>query len=455
MIEKTKAKAGASASHSAPAGVYAEHVRTRQTKAEAALAGAGFDAMVVQSGTPFTYYADDMDAPFRSTPHFAHWVPMEGPKHLLLVRPGKRPKLVRVSPDDYWYEQAALGSPFWGREFDLAEVKSEAEAWKAVAGSARTAYVGDSPADAEKHGIARERVNPTALLSRLDWDRSFKTAYEVACLEEAERMGARGHLAARAAFHAGASELEIHQTFVGAVGCTDDELPYASIVALDEKGATLHYQRKRATRNGKVLLLDAGAKYLGYGSDITRTWTAEGCDSEFRELVRGLDALQQELCAMVKPGVPYGTIHHAAHVKIGDLLGKAGVIGKSGEEAVKLGLTSPFFPHGVGHFLGIQVHDVAGRQKGSEGGTVPPPEGHPYLRTTRTIEVDQVFTIEPGFYFIEMLLGPQRTGPKKDLFDWKRIDRLSKCGGARIEDNVVVTANGHRNLTRPYLPDRP
>ena len=459
MIERTRARGGPQAATVAPASLYAEHIRVRQSKAEAALVAAGFDAMILQSGTPFTYYADDADAPFRPTPHFAHWVPMEGPKHLLHVRPGKKPKLVRVSPDDYWYEQAPLGSPFWAREFELAEVKSEEEAWKAVGNTepgsvlSRTAYVGDSPAAAEKHGVARERVNPPALLSRLDWDRSFKTPYEVACLDEAERMGARGHVAARAAFLAGASELEIHQTFVGAVGCTDEELPYASIVALDEKGATLHYQRKRATRNGKVLLLDAGAKFLGYGSDITRTWTAEGCEKEFRELVRGLDALQQELCAMVKPGLPYGSIHHAAHVKIGDLLGNAGVVKKSGEEAVKLGLTSPFFPHGVGHFLGIQVHDVAGRQKASEGGTVPPPEGHPYLRTTRTIEVDQVFTIEPGFYFIEMLLRPQRSGPRKDMFDWRMIDRLSKCGGARIEDNVVVTASGHRNLTRPYLPD--
>ena len=455
MIERTRAHEPRGAATVAPAALYPDHVRTRQAKAEAALAAAGFDALVVQSGTPFTYYADDMDAPFRSTPHFAHWVPMEGPKHLLLVRPGMKPKLVRVSPDDYWYEQAPLGSPYWAREFELAEVKSEADAWKAVAPSARTAYVGDSPAEAEKHGVARERINPQALILRLDWDRSLKTPYEVACLEEAERMGARGHVAARAAFLSGASELEIHQVFVGAVGCTDEELPYASIVALDEKGATLHYQRKRAIRNGKVLLLDAGAKYLGYGSDITRTWTAESCPGEFRDLVRGLDALQQDLCAMVKPGLPYGAIHHAAHVKIGDLLRRAGVLKKGGEEAVKLGLTAPFFPHGVGHFLGIQVHDVAGRQKASDGGTVPPPEGHPYLRTTRTIEVDQVFTIEPGFYFIEMLLRPHRSGPKKELFDWGLIDRLAKCGGARIEDNVVVTADGHRNLTRPYLPDRP
>ncbi|MFN0007271.1 MAG: Xaa-Pro dipeptidase [Planctomycetota bacterium] len=434
--------------------LYSQHVRERQAKAEAALAAAGFDAMVLQSGAPFTYHADDQDAPFHTAPHFAHWVPMEGPRHLLLVRPGKRPLLVRVAPDDYWYEQAPLGSPSWARDFDLVEVKSEEEAWKHVESStplARAAYVGDSPATAAKHGIAAKRANPPALISRLDWDRSFKTPYEVECLEEATRMAARGHAAARAAFLAGASEIEIHQTFVAAVGCVDEELPYGSIVALDEKGATLHYQRKRTHRNGKVLLIDSGARHLGYGSDITRTWTARDCDETFQELVRGLDDLQQELCAIVKPGMPYGDVHHASHVSVGDLLNELGVITKAGEEAVTLGLTSAFYPHGVGHFLGIQVHDVSGRQKGPEGGTVPPPPQHPFLRTTRTIAENQVFTIEPGIYFIEMLLGRLRKSEKGAFVDWKLVDRLAPCGGARIEDNVVVTKDGHRNLTRPYV----
>ena len=433
---------------------YPAHVRTRQTMAEVALGATGFDAMVLQAGRPFTYHADDQDAPFHTAPHFAHWVPMEGPRHLLLVRPGKRPMLVRVAPEDYWYEQAPLGDPFWAREFDLVELKSEDEAWKHVESStslAKTAYVGDSPESASARGITRRHANTPGLTARLDWDRSFKTPYEVECLEEATRMAARGHAAAKAAFLAGASEIEIHQTYVAAVGCVDEDLPYPSIVALDKKGATLHYQRKRTHRNGKVLLIDSGAKHLGYGSDITRTWTAQDCEPAFRKLVGGLDQLQQELCASVKPGKPYGDVHHAAHARVGDLLKELGVLKKGGEEAVGLGLTSPFFPHGVGHFLGIQVHDVSGRQKSPKGGTVAPPPQHPYLRTTRTIAEDQVFTIEPGIYFIDLLLGPLRESANASLVDWKLVERLEPCGGARIEDNVVVTKDGHRNLTRPYV----
>jgi Xaa-Pro dipeptidase len=167
--------------------------------------------------------------------------------------------------------------------------------------------------------------------------------------------------------------------------------------------------------------------------------------------VRGVDELQQTLCADVRPGVPYPEVHRRAHVLIGDLLHQAGILRTSGEEALALGLTRPFFPHGVGHFLGIQVHDVAGHQRGAAGGTESPPPEHAYLRTTRRIEERQVFTIEPGLYFIEMLLREHRTGPYAELFDWPLIERLKPCGGIRIEDNLVVTADGHRNLTRPWI----
>jgi Xaa-Pro dipeptidase len=441
--------------------MYREHVQTLQSGAERALAATGFDVLVLSSGRAMRYFADDQDAPFHPTPHFARWTPVDGPHHLLLVRPGQRPLLVRVAPEDYWYEQAPLGSPFWSSEFELREVASEGEAWNAVAstvGLEGAAFIGDDPAVAAARGVPEAGLVPTELVLHLDWDRGTKTAYEIECLDEAAKLGARGHIAARRAFEQGASELEIHHAYVQAVGCTDADLPYSSIVGLDEKGAILHYTGKRTGkgpggggRDGKVLLIDSGATYRGYCSDITRTWTRNGCDPTFRELVIGLDGLQQELCAMVRPGLPYGDLHHSAHGMIGDLLHALGVLRVGGDEAVAAGVTAPFFPHGLGHFLGLQVHDVGGHQKAPSGGRVPPPEAHPYLRTTREIEAGQVFTIEPGIYFIEMLLREHRKGGTAQLFDWPLVDRLTPCGGARIEDNVVVTADGHRNLSRPYL----
>jgi len=429
--------------------LHAAHVAERQRKAEAALAAAGFDALVISSGKPFTYFADDQDPPHRETPHFAHWTPLRGPHHLLLVRPAAKPLLVRFAPEDYWYEQAPLGNPSWAGAFDLHEAGAVEQAWKLVKTPGRVAYVGNETDEARANGCTES--NPSALVARLDWDRSFKTPYEVACLEEAERIAARGHRAAKEAFEGGASELEIHHAFLQACGCTEEELAYTTIIGHDEKGATLHYTGKRTRPNGRVLLIDAGAKHLGYRSDITRTWTRAGAHPTFRALVQGMDELQQELCRRVKPGLPFPELHHAAHVRIGDLLHRTGVLKVKGADAVERGLTRPFFPHGLGHFLGLQVHDVAGHQKEPAGGTNPPGAQHPYLRTTRTIAAGQVFTVEPGLYFIEMLLREHRGGPNASAFDWKLVGELAPCGGIRIEDNVLVTKDGHRNLTRPYV----
>jgi Xaa-Pro dipeptidase len=431
---------------------YRDHVQTLRASAERAVEASGFDSLVIGSGVPLHYFADDQDAPFHPTPHFARWTPLAGPHHLLHLRPGAKPELIRVAPEDYWYEQAKLGNPFWASEFEVREVGSAEDAWKALGELGRAAYVGDEGKLARSHGFSGDRIQPRALVSRLDWDRSIKTAWEVECIEEAERLAVRGHLAARAAFEGGASELETHHVYVTAVGCTDAELPYPTIVCHDEKAAILHYTGKRGKTNGRVLLIDAGAACHGYASDITRTWTSKGCDPTFRDLVHGMDELQQELCDAVRPGRRYLDLHIEAHTRIAELLRSIGVLRAPAEEACEQGLTRPFFPHGLGHFLGLQVHDVAGHQKSPSGGKVAPPAEHPYLRTTRTIEEGQVFTIEPGVYFIDMLLREHRSGPTAKHFDWKLVDRLAPFGGVRIEDNVLVTSDGHKNLTRAQFP---
>ena len=428
--------------------LFQDHLRTRQECAAGILEATGFDALILDAGRAFGYHADDQHAPFKTTPHFAHWTPLGGEGHLLLVRPGERPLLLRVAPEDYWYEQAPLGSPFWAEGFDVVEVADVSEAWDALPACGRVAYVGDAPANASAQGLEQAQIQPSGVLSRLDWDRSFKTPYEVACLEEASVRGTCGHVAARACFEAGGSELDVHHAFVAAVGCTESDLPYPTIVGLNEKGAILHYTGKRTRKDGDVLLIDAGARHLGYCSDITRTWTRTSADETFAALAQGMDEMQQGLCADVAPGVDYGDIHAAAHAGVAQLLSGAGVLRVAADEALERGLSAPFFPHGVGHFLGLQVHDVAGHQAGPEGGSVPPPSAHPFLRTTRTIEPGMVFTIEPGLYFIEMLLRPFRAGSDADAFDWTLIDRLTPFGGIRVEDNILVTEDAGRNLTR-------
>jgi Xaa-Pro dipeptidase len=429
--------------------LFCDHLRVRLAYLESALAAHDFDALVISSGAPHTHFADDQEAPFHGVPHFRHYCPLEGPHHALRLEPGRRPLLVRYAPEDFWYEQLPLGQPFWLPGFDLVEAPSLDAVWAAVGHPDRAAYLGNETDRAEAAGL---ECNPAGLSAYLDWGRSTKTPYEIACMEEATVLGARGHAASRQAFLAGASELEIHFAFLQAVPCLESELPFPSIVALDEKGATLHYEHKRPVRNGRTLLLDCGARTLGYASDITRTTTAPGCDPRFQALVAGMERNQQELAAAVAPGRPFGELHHLSHLKLAALLKEHGILDADPDDAVALGLTRAFYPHGLGHHLGIQVHDVGGKLAGPDGSSAPPPPQHPTLRTTRVLEPGHVVTIEPGCYFIPMLLRPFRDTEAGRRLNWKLIEDLSPMGGIRIEDNVLVTPDGGRNLTRRHLP---
>jgi Xaa-Pro dipeptidase len=432
---------------------FARHVAVLQERAQRALSETGFDRLLIHSGRVHEYFADDQEAPFKPGGHFAHWAPVEGPAHLLEVRPGKRARLLRVTPPDFWYEPPASAPAFVASSIDVADLPDAEAAWREAGRSPHTAFVGEGAGEASAHGIGPESINPAKLVARLDWDRAYKTPYEEETLFEANRIAAEGFRAAKAAFRSGGSEMEVHHAFLAACATTEEALPYHTIVAQDEKSAVLHYQRKRDRGAGKasVLLLDAGAPLRWYGSDITRTWT-DGADPVFAALVSGMEALQQSLCASVRPGIPYLDLHVAAHRGVAGLLAEAKIVTVPAEQAFEAGLTRPFFPHGLGHFLGIQVHDVGGRLADRDGNLRPPPSVYPFLRTTRTIEERMVFTIEPGLYFIPMLLEPLRHGEKASLFDWPLVDRLVRSGGIRIEDDVCVTAGGHRNLTRPHLP---
>jgi Xaa-Pro dipeptidase len=147
-------------------------------------------------------------------------------------------------------------------------------------------------------------------------------------------------------------------------------------------------------------------------------------------------------------------VHAAAIQGIAELLCAVGVLCGEPRDLCEQGLVQPFMPHGVGHQLGVQVHDVGGTQAAPRGGVHLPPDAYPMLRNTRTMEEGHVVTVEPGLYFIPMLLEPFRTGERAggEAFDWDRVDSLLPCGGIRIEDDVLVTTEGREDLTRPWVP---
>jgi Xaa-Pro dipeptidase len=344
---------------------------------------------------------------------------------------------VRTAVDDYWETPAPPDSDHFWNQFELVTV---------AAGRA---------GDALPHGkvavITRDPgaappgdVNPPALVGALDLVRTRKTPYEIECLAEATRRGVAGHRGVEARFRAGpCSELELHLVYLAATRQDDPATPYKNIVALGRHAATLHHVAYESTpvAGDTSLLVDAGARFQGYGSDITRTHVRGAGAKPFGDVIARIDRLQQEICRRIAPGRPYEDLHDECHRLLADALIELGIATGSADALVDRGVTRVFLPHGLGHSLGIVTHDVGMKPH-------PPRPENRFLRNTSVIEVGQVFTIEPGLYFIDGLLGPLRAGAHAGLVDWKRVDELAPFGGVRIEDNVVVQAAGIRNLTR-------
>jgi Xaa-Pro dipeptidase len=427
-------------------GLFSAHLATVAERTNRSLAATGFDALVVKSGNPPTQFLDDQDYPFKVNPHFKAWVPItDNPNCVLIHKPGAKPRVLFFQPDDYWHKPATLPAEAWTGGVTLTPMADPAEARAAWAGLGRIAFVGPQ-GDPDVEPAA---VNPPDLLTRLHYDRAVKTPYEIECLRRASRLGASGHRAAEAAFREGASEYEIHMRYLAACVQREEEMPYNNIVALNEHCAVLHYQHleRQAPSPLRSMLIDAGAQYRGYAADITRTYAA--APGRFADLVGAMDRAQLELCDLIVAGRDYRDVHLAAHEVLGDVMHQAGILRVPGAEALTQGLTRVFFPHGIGHLLGLQVHDVGGVLEDLKGGERPRPEGHPYLRLTRMLEPGVVVTVEPGIYFIESLLRAARADDRKSsLIDWQVVEELKPYGGIRIEDDVVATAGKPLNLTR-------
>jgi Xaa-Pro dipeptidase len=422
------------------AATYPAHLEYLQRGYDAALAAHGFDAVVLCGGSPATRNRfDDQSWPLMPTPAFAHWCPLVEADAFIVIRPGARPHLVRTIVEDYWETTPPPESNHFWSSFELTEVKPGKAGDSLPTG--KVAVITRDP-DAAPTGT----VNPTGLMAALDHLRTRKTAYEIECLAEASRRAARGHKKTAELFRTTTpSELELHLAYLAASEQDDLWAPYKGIVALGAHAATLHYvayTRERITGDTS-LLIDAGAKCLGYGSDITRTYVrGDGAAARrYGELLQRLEAMQQEIVRRIKPGTPYEELHDDAHRLLAVVLHDLGIGRGSPDELVARGVTRAMFPHGLGHSLGVTVHDVGMKPH-------PPRDDNRYLRNTSVIEPGQVFTIEPGVYVIDALLAPLRDDDRSGLVDWAAVDELRAFGGIRIEDDVVVEPRGIRNLTR-------
>ncbi len=449
--------------------LYAVHLSGLLAQCAEFMPRLGVDCLVISSGGPDLFFEDDQSKSFRSTGTFAYFCPLEGPYHLIKLETGKRPFLIRYAPVDYWHAQDEFppvgrdGAILdWASHFDVRAATDVSISYRELGSlPANTVFLGQDTRFAQTLGLV---CNPHLVLSQFAWLRSFKSSYEVHCLEVASSIAALGHRAAQQSFLNGGSEFEIYQSYLAASSQTESEMPYGAIIGVGNHASILHYQKKGRQRpavDADVLLIDAGARFNQYCSDITRTYVAPlkgarahsgaGLHAVFSEILARLEASQQAICKTVRPLGSFSQLHRMMHVEVAKILLGCGVI-KSAidpQDDLAAQIVVHFVPHGIGHLLGIFVHDVAGFIASPIGEPISNVTKVPYLRSYRTLQPGMVLTVEPGIYFIDSLLQKLRENSSlAGHIDWNLVTSLVPFGGVRIEDDVFVTENGHRNLTR-------
>jgi Xaa-Pro aminopeptidase len=286
-------------------------------------------------------------------------------------------------------------------------------------------------------------------------ERLYKSAEEVAEMELAVEVSRAMYTAAMRAVRPGVGEHEIVAEIArvcGARGCTNAFPTICSV-----HGETLHNPFYRNTlAGGDWLVLDSGAETPAhYASDITRTIPVTGAfSSRQRAIYEAVLRAQLGAIAAIQPGVPYRDVHLGAARSFVTDLTALGLMRGDADEAVAAGAHALFFPHGLGHLLGLDVHDmenigedIVGYGPGEERSTQ---FGLNYLRLARRLEPGFALTVEPGLYFIPALIDQWKAdGLHTAFINYAEVEKFRDARGCRIEDDVLVTETGGRVLGPP------
>ncbi|KAL1836760.1 hypothetical protein VTJ49DRAFT_4700 [Mycothermus thermophilus] len=292
-----------------------------------------------------------------------------------------------------------------------------------------------------------DSTNFSVLKEAIETCRVVKDEYELALIAKANAITAEGHHAVMKHVRTASNERELEGVFTGhCISSGAKEQAYPGIFAAGRSCATLHYVHNDAPLEGKLnLLLDAGAEWDCYASDVTRTFPINGrFTPESRAIYDIVLRMQEECIKALKAGVVWDDIHLLAHrVAIEGLL-KIGILRGGDVDAILERRTSvAFLPHGLGHYLGMDTHDTGGNPNYADKDLM-----FRYLRIRGKVPAGSVVTVEPGIYFSRFIIEPYLKDPKHaEFIDAEVLEKYWDVGGVRIEDNVVVTEDGHINLT--------
>lgn len=421
--------------------------------------------------------------PYRADSHFLYLVGAAMPEAALLLhrdRDGDRAELF-VTPkdeDDPLWHGPTPGPDDVARATGVDAVRSRDELPRAIAAAGGGAAVATLPSADPIIRVEQCRLlgrtwpgdrapGVTALdpidLALADAMIELRLQHDEAALEmirAAVPGTTAAHLAGMAATRPGRSEHDVRAAMERELLARGMTTAYNSIVTVH--GEILHNTTyDHALGEHDLLLADVGGELDGWANDVTRTWPVRGKFSPTQRALYDI-VLQAELdaIAMVRPGVRYRDIHLAAALTLTRGLVDEGLLHGDPQSLVERGAHALFFPHGVGHLLGLDVHDMEdlGDRAGyAPGRTRSPQFGLGYLRLDRDLAPGMVVTIEPGIYLVpailqrEALVGPLRAD---GAFDPARLERFSDVRGIRIEDDVLCTTTGPEVLTAA-IPKEP
>jgi len=291
--------------------------------------------------------------------------------------------------------------------------------------------------------------------------RSVKEACEIEEIEKACAVGYEMHVTAMKMAQEGVWEQRIAGTIEG-ISVAGGGMPSFPVI-LSQNGETLHnHDHSKILQKGRLMLVDAGAETaLHYASDFTRISPVGGeFTQKQREIYEIVLAANNRTAELAAPGVTYLSVHLAASEVIASGLKELGLMKGDVKEAVRNGAHALFFPHGIGHMLGLDVHDMEnlGQDYVGYDNEIRPVDqfGTAYLRIGRRLQPGFVITDEPGIYFIPALIDQWKANKTNaDFINFDKLQEYRDFGGIRLEDNLLVTETGARILGKrvPITPD--
>ena len=382
----------------------------------------------------------DQQYPYRAHSEYYYLTGLECPGGVVAYDPKKGPEKGWTSfvPDVTEAERV------WeAREQMPGESVARLEPWLTARRGRTVVNLG-----APLRGVRADEARTVAVRERFAAARRPKDAAELTLLRRAADATAAGFAAAGEHLRPGVTERALQiELEAGFARAGADGTGYGTIVAAGSNAATLHFHpSKRVIRKGDFVLIDAGAQVERYVIDVSRTSVAGGKGSRFqRDLYQLVLAAEEAAIARCLPNAEWKEIHLAAAVEMVAGLVDMGIMRGAAESLVEQEAHTLFFPHGLGHLVGLGVRDASGRQPGR---AQDPRASLKNLRMDLPLLPGYVTTVEPGLYFIPAILNdPVRRKKYKAAVNWPLVEQHLDIGGVRIEDNVLITETGCEVLT--------